>query len=226
MVVAQEGEAEVPMNTARLKKHTGGDRIQARHLYGKEFTFVPTFTLVLATNHLPEFAAGGAALWARTKAILFGESFAGREDPELEPTIQGAELQGVAAWIVEGAKRYYTAGRLYDIDEVREATQQHKEAVDPLKALVGEIFEYDDGYEISRTDFNRRLKEWCADNGDTSAKYKPGSVKKQLLNRGVIERRSKDGWKYAGIRFPEDRASERQQTADGVTDIFGQQQSA
>ncbi|MGW9133770.1 DNA primase family protein [Streptomyces sp. NPDC055681] len=226
MVVAQEGEAEVPMNTARLKKHTGGDRIQARHLYGKEFTFVPTFTLVLATNHLPEFAAGGAALWARTKAILFGESFAGREDPELEPTIQGPELEGVAAWVVEGAKRYYAAGRLYDIEEVKEATQQHREAVDPLKALVGEIFEYDDGCEVSRTDFNRRLKEWCADNGDTSAKYKPGSVKKQLLNRGVVERRAMDGWKYAGIRFPEERASERQQTTDGVADIFGQQQSA
>jgi putative DNA primase/helicase len=222
MVVAQEGEADVPMNTARLKKHSGGDRIQARHLYGKEFTFLPTFTLVLATNHLPEFSAGGAALWARTKAILFGESFTGdRVDPELEPAIQGPEIEGVAAWVVRGAVAYYSAGRLADIDEVTQATEMHKAEVDPLRALVGELFEYDDAAEVRRSDFNRRLKEWRDDNGDKSARYSPGNVKRQLMNQGVTERQKKgEGWMLVGVRFPEDKPSAM--TADGVTDIFGQ----
>ncbi|MDB5911083.1 MAG: hypothetical protein JWP34_5200 [Massilia sp.] len=222
MVVAQEGEAEVPMNTARLKKHTGGDRIQARHLYGKEFTFAPTFTLVLATNHLPEFSAGGAALWARTKAILFGESFTGdRVDPDLEPTIQGPEVEGVAAWVVRGAVDYYAAGRLHDIDEIRAATEMHKEEVDPLKALVGELFEYDDGCEVARTSFNGRLKDWRDANGDKSAKYSPSSVKRHLLTRGVVEQRRMTGWVYVGIRLPEDRPT-AEHPPGTVTDIFGQ----
>ncbi|MEU8454141.1 DNA primase family protein [Streptomyces griseoaurantiacus] len=226
MVVAQEGEADVPMNTARLKKHSGGDRIQARHLYGKEFTFVPTFTLVLATNHLPEFSAGGAALWARTKAILFGESFTGdRRDPDLEPTIQGPEIEGVAAWIVRGAMAYYSAGRLVDVDAVTEATQMHKDEVDPLKPLVGELFEYDEGCEVPRTQFNGNLKQWRDDNGDKSGKFAPGSVKKHLLTRGVTEQRRKTGWVYVGIRFPEDRPSEAHPPGT-VTDIFDQPRTA
>ncbi|MBE1597123.1 DNA primase family protein [Streptomyces stelliscabiei] len=228
MVVAQEGEADVPMNTARLKRHTGGDRIQARHLYGREFTFAPTFTLVLATNHLPEFSAGGAALWARTKAILFGESFTGdRVDPALEPTIQGPEVEGFAAWVVRGAVAYYAAGRLADIDEVTQATEMHKAEVDPLRALVGDLFEYDEGCEVSRTAFNGALKEWREANGDKSAKYSPSSVKKHLLNRGITERRTKGaGWVYGGIRFPDDRPSDTAQRDDGVSDIFGQPLSA
>lgn len=227
MVVAQEGEAEVPMNTARLKKHTGGDRIQARHLYGKEFTFAPTFTLVLATNHLPQFSAGGAALWARTKAILFGESFTGdRVDPDLEPTIQGPELEGVAAWVVRGAMAYYAAGRLTDIPEITQATEMHKQEVDPLRALVGELFEYDDGAEVKRSDFNRRLKEWRDDNGDKSARYSPGNVKRQLMNQGVTERQKKgEGWMLTGVRFPEDKPSTSALPAE-PTDIFGQSRSA
>lgn len=213
MVVAQEGEDGKPMNTARLKKHSGGDRIQARHLYGRPFTFKPKFCLVLATNHLPEFSAGGAALWARTKAVFFGEHFVGdRVDPELEPTIQGPEAEGVAAWIVRGAVAYYAAGRLHDVESVREATEQHKGEVDPLKPLVGEVFEYDEGGRVKRAEFNAKLKEWRDTNGDDNVKFKPSTVKKHLAAQNVEERQVfGHGWCYVGIRLPEDLPSEQRE---------------
>ncbi|MFE5076904.1 DNA primase family protein [Streptomyces halstedii] len=199
LVVAQEGNQGVPMNTALLKNLSGGDRISTRHLHGKVFSFDPTFTIVLATNYLPEFGSGGAALWARTKAMLFGVSFADRRDPDLELTIQGAEREGVAAWVVRGAVRYYAEG-LRDPLSVVTATEHHKEEVDPLKPLIGEVFEYDDDSEVKRSDFNRELKDWCQDNGDTSAKYKPGNVKNHLKTNGIAEvQRKGKGWMYRGL---------------------------
>src|SRR5690606_2586950 len=121
---------------------------------------------------------GGEALWARTKAVLFSEHFVGdRVDPELEDRIQGPELTGVARWVDEGARRYYAEVRLRDIDEVSAATEMPRQEVDPLRALVGELFFYDEGCEIPRTVVNSRLKAWREDNGDKSAKYAPGSVK-------------------------------------------------
>ncbi|WP_328561810.1 phage/plasmid primase, P4 family [Streptomyces coelicoflavus] len=200
LVVAQEGNQGVPMNTALLKNLSGGDRINTRHLHGKVFTFDPTFTLVLATNHLPEFSSGGAALWARTKALLFGQSFAGRVDKELEPAIQGPEREGVAAWVVRGAMRYYAEG-LIDPISVEKATEHHRDAVDPLKDLVGELFDYDGEAVTIRSDFNAELKKWRDINGDTSAKYKPSSVKNHLATRGVREVKRNGQWCLVGIRL-------------------------
>ncbi|WP_406326248.1 phage/plasmid primase, P4 family [Streptomyces sp. NBC_01617] len=205
MVVAQEGNQGTPMNTALLKNLSGGDRVSTRHLHGRAFSFSPTFTIVLATNHLPEFASGGAALWARTKAILFGQSFADRRDPDLEPTIQGPEIEGVAAWIVEGAKRYYAEG-LRDPLAVVAATEFHKDSVDPLKDLVGELFDYAEGREVQRSTFNRELKDWRDTNGDKSAKFSPASVKRHLIDSGKVEevRTMANGWVYRGVRLMSD----------------------
>jgi putative DNA primase/helicase len=205
MVVAQEGNQGTPMNTALLKNLSGGDRVSTRHLHGRAFSFEPTFTIVLATNHLPEFASGGAALWARTKAILFGQSFADRRDKDLEPTIQGPEAEGVAAWIVAGAVRYYAEG-LHDPLSVIAATEFHKDSVDPLKDLVGELFDYAEGCEVQRSTFNRDLKEWRDTNGDKSAKFTPASVKRHLIDSGKVEevRTKSHGWVYRGIRLMSD----------------------
>lgn len=202
MVVAQEGNPDTAMNTALLKNLSGGDELEMRHLYGKTFNYSPRFTLVLATNHLPEFSAGGAALWARTKSILFGQNFAGRVDPALEPTIQGPEREGIAAWLVRGAVRYYSEG-LADPPGVRDAVEFHKDSVDPLRDLVGELFVYDSEAVTKRSEFNRELKNWREDQGDRSAKFGPMAVKRRLLSSGRVEEKQKHGtgWVYAGIRL-------------------------
>ncbi|MFE9765430.1 phage/plasmid primase, P4 family [Streptomyces sp. NPDC005808] len=202
MVVAQEGNEGTPMNTALLKNFSGGDRISTRHLHGKQFDFEPTFTLVLVTNNLPQFSAGGAALWARTKAIHFGVSFAGRTDPELEPTIQGPEAEGVAAWVVRGAVRYYQKG-LRDAESVVKATEHHREQVNPLRPLIGDLFEFVEGHRVLRSEFNAQLKKWRGHNEIPTNRYGPGWVKDKLLSTGqVTESRSgKLGAVFEGVRL-------------------------
>jgi putative DNA primase/helicase len=221
MVVAQEGNQGVPMNTARLKNWSGGDGITTRHLYGKEFTFDPKFTIVLATNYLPEFSAGGAALWARTKAVLFGQCFADRVDVDLEPTLQSTEREGIAAWVVRGAVRYYEQGRLSDPLSVIQATEHHKDEVDPLKPLIGELYDYDETCEVKRSTFNAELKGWRDDNGERNAKFSPSSVKRLLLSNGVREQQRKGvGWVYTGIYLLSDPPRKGAAAGPG---IFAQQ---
>lgn len=202
MVVAQEGNPGTPMDVARLKNYSGGDRISTRHLHGKQFSFEPSFTLVLVTNTLPEFSAGGAALWARTKAIHFSVSFAGREDRTLETTIQEEEAEGVAAWVVRGAVRYYQQG-LKDAESVVKATEHHRKSVDSLKELDGDLFEYVEGSWVLRSTFNAMLKKWRADNEIEAKKYTQSWVKKQLLASGKAkeQRDAKIGYQYHGIRL-------------------------
>jgi putative DNA primase/helicase len=199
LVFFQEGTPDAPIKTALLKAWSGGDSVDARRLYSMPFTYTPRFNVVLATNNLPQFNTGGEALWARTQALLFGQSFAGREDPELEPTVQGPEAEGVAAWVVRGAMDYYANG-LQAPQAVLAAVEWHKAEVDPIRQLVGEVFEYAEGRETIRADFNRALKEWRDENGDRSGKYAPSTVKRALMQQGVEETRNARGkWCYRGI---------------------------
>ncbi|MGV9263174.1 DNA primase family protein [Kitasatospora sp. NPDC003701] len=201
IVVAQEGNPGTRMNTALLKNVSGGDRLSARHLYGRQFSYAPRFSLVLCTNHLPEFTDGGAALWARTRAVLFGESFAGRVDLDLEPTIQGPEAEGVAAWVVAGAVRYYDGG-LVTPGCVDEATAMHRDQVNPLHPLVGDLFDFDGDAQVKRSVFNSSLKEWRSINGEDSGKFKPSWVKRELERSGVAEVKDSTGaMTYRGIRL-------------------------
>lgn len=202
MVVAQEGNPGTPMDVARLKNYSGGDRISTRHLHGKQFSFEPSFTLVLVTNTLPEFSAGGAALWARTKAIHFSVSFAGREDRTLEPTLQEEEAEGIAAWVVRGAVRYYQEG-LRDAESVIEATEHHRKSVDSLKELDGDLFEYAESSWVLRSTFNAQLKKWRTNNEIEGGKYTQSWVKKQLLASHKVkeQRDARIGYQLHGIRL-------------------------
>lgn len=217
MVVAQEGNPGTAMNTALLKNFSGGDRISTRHLHGKEFSFDPKFKIVLCSNYLPEFSTGGAALWSRTKAILFAESFADRVDIDLEPTIQGPEREGVAAWVVRGAVEYYRQGRLQDPASVVQATEHHRDEVDPLKPLLGELFDYDPESEVKRSLFNGELKSWREANGESAGgKFSPSMVKRLLMSRGVEEVRRKGvGWVYRGIYLMSDPPKPAAPVGDG-----------
>lgn len=211
MVVAQEGAPDAQIKTHLLRNWSGGDRLTGRHLYEMPITYTPQFTMILATNHLPQFSSGGAALWARTDALLFGESFAGREDRTMEPTLCGPEREGIAAWVVRGAMAYYKGG-LRSPQAVVEATEMHKEEVDPLRPLVGEVFEYREGATALRSETNAALKDWREINGDRSGKYSPGSFKRALLQQGVVETRDKKGkWIFKGIALMSDiEAAERE----------------
>ncbi len=177
-------------------------------------------TLVLATNELPEFASGGAALWARTKAILFGQSFAGREDKTLEPALQGPEREGIAAWVVEGARRYYTEG-LTDPVSVEMATAFHREEVDPLKPLIDELFTFDDDAHTVRSKFNAMLKRWRDDNGETGAKFKPNMVHRMLEKHGNKAVKRDGTYVVQGVRLlPAFEGPEQPRDTSGGPGIF------
>lgn len=202
MVVAQEGNPDVPMNVALLKTLSGGDAVPARHLYGKQFVYDPTFTLVLVTNELPDFSAGGTALWARTRAIPFAVSFIGREDKNLENVLH-TEAEGIAAWVVQGAVSYYRDG-LGETDAVSKATRDFAHKVSVLSYLEDDLFVYDPKARVKRSEFNKHLKAWRERNGITprDRKFSQSAVKVDLLSQDGVAEATNFGHPYfTGIRL-------------------------
>lgn len=103
MIIAAELEEGMRLNTSNVKQLCSTDEIYAEKKYKAPFSYVPTHTLVLYTNHLPRVGAIDQGTWRRLIVIPFNAKIEGKADIKnyadfLFKTAGGAVLQ----WIIEG----------------------------------------------------------------------------------------------------------------------------
>jgi len=92
-------------NESAIKALTGGDRITARFVNQDEFDFDPTHKLVIHTNTLPRIREGGRAWERRMRVIPFRAQVSDAEDDRSLRGKLTAELPGILAWLIEGARQ-------------------------------------------------------------------------------------------------------------------------
>ncbi|MCW1002714.1 hypothetical protein OJ603_10885, partial [Streptococcus anginosus] len=63
MVISSEANEGNRLDEGLVKQLTGGDSIVARHLYGSEFEYTPTFKIFMATNHKPLIRGTDDGIW-------------------------------------------------------------------------------------------------------------------------------------------------------------------
>lgn len=74
LVTVSETREDARLSVERVKAITGGDAITARFLYAQPFTFRPSHTIVLQTNHRPRVPDDGLAIWRRLRLVPFTET--------------------------------------------------------------------------------------------------------------------------------------------------------
>ena len=133
-----------------MKKLTGGDTMTGRPMYESALTFAPTHKLVLMCNEAPEIRSQGTGVWRRPLVVPFTQRFwkptdhdfkdkpadAPLADLGLADTL-GAELPGILAWAVAGARTYHAEG-LPAPEAVRTATQAYRDDQDLLGPFLAE----------------------------------------------------------------------------------------
>jgi len=179
------------------KQLAGREPIAARHLYGEYFTFQPAFTPWVRTNHKPIVKGDDDGIWRRIVIVPFRRKFERREqDPLLEAKLM-AEREGILAWMVEGAKKYYRDGLRLSPAMKRETAQYRKES-DLLGAFLDERTESDPAERVEQSNLFRNWRHWCEDNG-----VQPGSKKtftQRLAERGFASAKSNGKHFYAGLK--------------------------
>jgi putative DNA primase/helicase len=129
-VVASESSSYDWLNAEVVKRLTGGDEIQASLKYQNFFGFRPQWKFWLFSNFPPKGDPRDNALWYRADAIRLENSFAGREDKSLKGKLSTTtELEGILAWAVEGAIRWWKEG-LKTPRVVSQFTKESREEVD------------------------------------------------------------------------------------------------
>ena len=105
LVIAAELEEGMRLNTANVKQLCSTDEIYAEKKYKDPFSYTPTHTLVLYTNHLPKVGAIDKGTWRRLIVIPFDAKIEGSADIKNYADYL-FEKAGVAilTWVIEGAR--------------------------------------------------------------------------------------------------------------------------
>ncbi|WP_433718678.1 phage/plasmid primase, P4 family [Microbacterium laevaniformans] len=140
LAVASEVKSDSVLDEGTVKNITGGEAISPRKLHSNPRTWVPRFLVLVAANTKPRMhGAGDYAIWERLKVVPFDRVFAPHErDLNLKEKLR-AEREGILAWMVEGAKRWYAEG-LTQPARVTEEVAAFKADADPLDEFFTEVY--------------------------------------------------------------------------------------
>ena len=161
LLIAAELEEGMRLSTSIVKQLCSTDAIQGEKKYKAPFSFLPTHTLVLYTNHLPKVGARDEGIWRRLIVIPFTATIKGENDIKnyADFLVENAG-PAILAWILEGAKKAIDHDYHLALPPcVQEAIQGYREDNDWLKNFieaccnVGEAFRQPSGqvYEAYRS---------------------------------------------------------------------------
>lgn len=168
LIIAAELEEGMRLSTANVKQLCSTDEIYAEKKYKDPFSFVPTHTLVLYTNHLPKVGALDDGTWRRLIVIPFNAKIEGKSDIKNYADHLFTQAGGaILTWIMEGAKRVIEKD--YHITKptvVEEATRKYKENNDWLSQFLDECCEVDKSYSAKSGDVYNAYRSYCTQVGD------------------------------------------------------------
>lgn len=197
-VMASETEQGDRFASATLKALTGGDAITARGMRENQQSFMPSHSMVLMTNSLPEVDALDKAIWDRLKLIRFGADFSGREDHTLGDRL-ASESSGILAWLVAGVRRYVTEGMPQEPLGVVMETGGWRMDENSFLQFANERLVKDPKGTVASADLIDAYTRWCAsaDVDPLRARALGAAIKAW----GGQERRTAKQRQWLGIRF-------------------------
>lgn len=203
LIIASELEEGTRLNTGMVKQLCSTDPIQAEKKYKDPFSFEPSHTLVLYTNHLPRVSANDDGTWRRLIVIPFNAKITGKSDIKNFADYLFAESgEAIMTWIIEGAGKAI-ASDFHTVKPkvVQDAIDAYREENDWLAQFIEEHCEVDKSFSEKSGELYQAYRNACMMSGEytrsTSDFY--GSLEKA----GFQRRRSNSGRLIVGLRLKE-----------------------
>jgi P4 family phage/plasmid primase-like protien len=166
----------------RVKAITGGGHLVGARKYGHPFTFSPTHTLVVASNHRPNVNSAEHAAWRRLRLVPFPYRYVPAGDVGRRPGDREADvglrerlrhldrLEAVLSWVVDGAVFAYERGDLVRpvVDwcaTVLDATRAWRDAEDVIGRFIAErvTITGDPNDDVAGLELFDAYARWCED---------------------------------------------------------------
>ena len=201
MIIAAELEEGMRLNTSNVKQLCSTDEIYAEKKYKAPFSYVPTHTLVLYTNHLPRVGAIDQGTWRRLIVIPFNAKIEGKADiKNYSDFLFKMAGSAVLQWIIEGAKRVISNDyKIVQPKVVRDAIQKYKENNDWLAHFLDDCCEVGDDFEAKSGEFYNAYRSYCLQMGEYTRSTT--DFYSALESTGVVRKRTRTGVIIYGLKL-------------------------
>ena len=195
LIIASEMEEGMRLNTATVKQLCSTDEIQAEKKYKDPFSFVPSHTLVLYTNHLPKVGANDDGIWRRLVVIPFNAKITGASDIKNYADYLYDNASGyIMSWIIEGARKAIaTDFKTKQPKVVEDAIESYREDNDWLGQFIEECCDVDKTFTAKSGELYQAYRAHCTLNGEyirsTSDFYssmEKAGFNKRKTNKGIL----------------------------------------
>lgn len=200
-----ETESGQRLSEGKLKRITQGmGTIKSVRKYENAVEFLETHKLWLDANHLPVIKGTDNAIWNRLHLLSFNVEIPQSEIDREMPTRLARESEGILAWIVEGARRWYREG-LGKPPAITEAVTGWRKGIDTIGPFFNEMItrvpDEPRAWIEKQVLWNAYL-DWTEDHED-----RPQATRKEFLayvaEKGIKEGRDPSGTKrvFREVRF-------------------------
>ena len=204
IVIASELEDGLTLSTSILKQICSTDEIYAEKKYKAPFSFTPSHTVFLCTNHLPKVATLDTGTWRRLKVIPFNAKIERSADKKnYADTLFKKAGGAILKWIMEGAKKVIENNYHLCMPAVVEAAfTKYREDNDIIAQFIFECCET----ESSFTQGSKELRDYYNRFCDSAGGYhlSPQEFKKAIERKGYMSRRSNKGTVFHGLRLSQE----------------------
>jgi putative DNA primase/helicase len=204
----------------KVKALTGGDSRKARRMREDYWSFRPTHTMFLASNHRPTVPAGDYGTWRRMRLVKFPYRFVSNPvhandrvgDPHMRRRLleQKVNHDAIVTWLVEGAVEYARRGITDTPESVEKATEAWRLDEDPMSVFVTQKVVFSRGARIDSAElvatFNEFIRTAHQRENGWHGKTVVSQFESTASQRGeTLTRASSHGRRYlVGVRWRTD----------------------
>ena len=165
LLIAAEMQEGARLNDSTVKQLCSVDDIFAEKKYKDPFSFSPSHSLVLYTNHLPRVSASDDGTWRRLIVIPFNAKIEGKSDIKNygEYLYENAG-ESILAWIIEGAKKVIALDYQIPVpDCVTKAIDEYRSQNDWFGHFLDEKCDVDESFKESSSALYQAYRNYSLD---------------------------------------------------------------
>lgn len=196
LAVLHETDSGRHLAEGTVKRLTGGDRLKARRMREDFWSFDPSHTFVMLTNHRPLVTGTDEGIWRRLRLIPWEIVIPATERDENLPARLAAELPAVLAWLAAGYRDWQARG-LDEPRQVTAATAAYRSESDALRRFIDQRCLTGPHCTAGSTDLYTAWSKWCADEGEDPGTQTSFSL--ALQNKGFDKRKTRGAIRWTGI---------------------------
>ncbi len=203
-ILASETEEGQRLSVSMLKQIASVDDISAERKYYAPFSFTPSHSTILYTNHLPKVGSNDRGTWRRILVAPFNTEIKNPKTDYVDELLKkagGAILQ----WMIEGAALYIKNGYKFPYSKVVDnAKNVYREENDWIDHFITDHCVKGLNENVMSRTLYQVYREWSIVNGEYTRNDRDFS--KALLQAGYTKKRTNKGYMWLGLSINQNDA--------------------